>query len=286
MTSPSFFAVLAFAAVGLGHAGAAVLFSDPFTDGDLVAGADNSGISWYDRSANTEISIIADTTGINNGNALQMAANSASAITNRGIVGVLSQSLTLAAPGDYLTLSFSFRFISTNGSTSPGNANGGFTFGFYNSNGTTVTANNANTSDNDFGFRGEFGSGANPAVAIFKETNSGAGGLGTGADGGAVTVVNPVNVQVNDFLPHTGSITLTYNSPTDLAIALMYDGAAVGSGTSSVPFLTFDELVFSQGGSNGFNLDNVVVESNIPEPGTAALMGLCAVLGLAGHRRR
>ena len=285
MTFPPFVSVLAFAAVGLGHAGAAVLFSAPFTAGPLVGGTDASGINWYDRSANTDISVVNDTAGIGAGNALSMF-RTATGMTNRGIVGTLSQPLTLAAPGDTITLSFSFRFISTGGSTSPADAVGGFTFGLYNSNGTVVTANNASTSDNDSGFRGEFGSGAEEAVAIFKEINSGAGGLGTGIDGGTVTVINPVNVQVNDFLPHTGSITLTYNSPTDLAIALMYDGAAVGSGTSSVPFLTFDEIVFSQGGGNGFNLDNVVVESNIPEPGTAALMGLCAILGLAGHRRR
>ena len=286
MTSCFYISAFAFA-LGLGPAGAAILFSDPFTDGDLVAGADNSGIAWYDRSVNSGISIINDSAGINSGNALRFARTGAE-MNNRGIVGALNQTITLANPGDYITLSFSFRFISTAGSTSPNNANSGLTFGFYNSNGTVVSNNDTVDSDNDFGFRGEFGSGANSAVAIFKETNvpGSAGGLGTGSDGGAVTVNSPVTVAVNDFTTHTGSITLTYNSPTDLNIALMYDGGAVGNGTSSVPFLTFDEIVFSQGGSNGFVLDNVEVTSNIPEPGMASLVALLGVMGIAGCRRR
>ncbi|RYD23510.1 MAG: PEP-CTERM sorting domain-containing protein, partial [Verrucomicrobiaceae bacterium] len=219
--------------------------------------------------------------------ALRMGRTGA-AIVNRGIVGTLSQSITLANPGDTLTLSFKFRFTTTAGSTEPYNADGGFTFGFYNSNNTAVIENDSTASDNDFGFRGEFGSGTTGRVAIFKETNvsTSGGGLGTGTDGGAVTVNNGVNVAVGDFLPHTASLTLTYNSPTDMGISLTYDGNAVGSGTSTVPFFTFDEVVFSQGGGNGFLLDDVVVSSTVPEPGSVAFVALGGVLCAAGCRRR
>lgn len=286
MTSHFYISAFAFA-VGLGPAGAAILFSDPFTDGDLVAGADNSGIAWYDRSVNSGISIVDDAAGINSGNALRFARTGA-AMNNRGLVGVLNQTITLANPGDFVTLSFSFRLISTAGTTSPNDSTVGFTFGLYNSNSSVVSGNDTVDSDNDFGFRGEFGTGTISAVGAFKETNvpGSAGGLGTGSDGGAVTLNSPVAVGVNDFTTHTGSITLTYNSPSDLNIALMYDGGAVGNGTSSVPFLAFDEIVFSQGGSNGFVLDNVEVTSNVPEPGMASLVALFGVMGIAGYRRR
>jgi len=281
--------VLLSAAAGVQCAGAAILLTDNFTDGLAEGGADNSGIDWYDRSANTGLTVVNDNGagGIGSGNGLQMAITSTGAQTNRGLVGKLSQAITLANPGDTLSLSFSFRLISKGGATAPLNASTGFTFGFYNSNLTPIPANSndSGASDNDFGFRGEFGTGTLSRVAIFKEENVGAGGLGTGVDGAAIAVNDPVPVMVGDFLPHTATITLTYNSASDLGIALTYDGAAVGSGSSSVPFLTFDELVFSQGGSNGFILDNVVVTSNVPEPGSAMLAALCGMAVMARRRR-
>lgn len=276
------------AALCLPCAEAAILLTDPFTDGNLTGGADNSGMAWYDRSVNTGLTIVNDPSpGFGSGNALRMA-RTGSAIGNRGIVGVLSQSITLANPGDTLTLSFSFRFTSTASSTAPFDGGEGFTFGFYNSNGTVTSANDSVGSDDDFGFRGEFGSGATSRVGIAKETNvaGSAGGLGTGTDGVQMTVTNAVGVAVADFLPHTGSITLTYNSATNMGVSVSYDGNVVGTATSTVPFFTFDEIVFSQGGGNGFLLDNVVVSSNVPEPGSAALIAMGGVVCAAGRRRR
>lgn len=286
-----FSSVLLCATAGFQSAGAAILLTDNFTDGVLEGGADNSGIAWFNRSANTGTTVVNDAGGIGAGNALQMAITSTGAQANRGIVGKLSQMVTLAAPGDTLSLSFSFRLISKGGAAAPNDSNtttpAGFTFGFYNSNGTPIPDGSVNSgaSDNDFGFRGEFGSGTNARVAIFKEANTSAGGTGTGTDGLSVTLDTSSPVAVGDFLPHTASITLTYNSATDMRIVLTYDGATVGSGTSSVPYFDFDEVVFSQGPSNGFILDNVVVSSNVPEPGSALLAALCGAAMLVRRRR-
>lgn len=269
---------------GAGSVQAALSFSDPFTDNALVGGSDNSGISWYDRSVNTTLSIIDDSAGIGSGRAMRLGFN-ISTVNNRGVVGALAQAITLSAPGDTVTLSFSFRLYGTG---TPLASSEGFTFGLYNSNGTPVNAVHTAQSDDDFGYRGDFGTGTTSRVAIFKETNlaASAGGLGTGSDGGSVTVVNPLPVAINDFLVHTASITLTYNSATDMGISLTYDGNVVGTGTSSVPFFTFDEVVFSQAGSNPFLIDNVLVTSNVPEAGTTALAALCGVLGMTVRRRR
>lgn len=285
---PCLLSLAPLAALCLTSADAAVNLTENFTDGVLNGGADNSGIAWFDRSSNTGLTIVSDPSpGFGTGNALRMA-RTGDAIVNRGLVGVLSEGITLSNPGDTLTLSFSFRFTTTAGSTAPFNASEGFTFGFYNSNTTVVTANDSANSDNDFGFRGEFGTGTFSRVGIAKETNvvGSAGGLGTGGDGVQMTVMDPVAVSIGDFLPHTGSITLTYNTATNMGVSVSYNGNVVGTATSTSPFFTFDEIVFSQGGGNGFLLDNVVVTSNVPEPGSAALIALGGVFCVAGCRRR
>ncbi|WAC18811.1 PEP-CTERM sorting domain-containing protein [Luteolibacter sp. SL250] len=277
------------AAVCLSSADAAILLTDNFTDGNLTGGTDNSGIAWYARSGNATLGIANDPSpGFGTGNALVMERAGAGTIVNRGIIGVLTNGITLSNPGDTVTLSFSFRFTTTASSTSPFSDTEGFTFGFYNSNGTPVSANGSSASDNDLGYRAEFGSGTDSWVGIAREANftTAAGGVGTGTDGVQMTVVDPVAVSIGDFLPRTGSITLTYNSPTDMGISVSYNGNVVGTATNNAPITTFDEVVFSQGGGNGFLLDNVVVTSNVPEPGSVALMALGGVLCAAGYRRR
>lgn len=288
-TLPRLISFVPLAVMCLSSANAAVQLTENFTDGNLTGGADNSGIAWYARSGSATLSIANDPSpGFGAGNALLMERAGAGTIVNRGVIGVLTNAITLSNPGDTVTLSFSFRFTTTAGSTSPFSDTEGLTFGFYNSNGTVVAANGSSASDNDLGYRAEFGSGTDSWVGIAREANftTAAGGVGTGNDGVQMTVIDPVAVSIGDFLPHTGSITLTYNSPTEIGISVSYNGNVVGTATNNSPITTFDEVVFSQGGGNGFLLDNVVVTSNVPEPGSAALIALGGVLCVAGYRRR
>ncbi|HVJ46009.1 MAG TPA: PEP-CTERM sorting domain-containing protein [Luteolibacter sp.] len=268
------------AALASGQAMAAVSYLDPFTDGVLRGGADNSGINWYDRSASSTIAAFSDNgAGTLNSSTLRFSTS----IGNRGFVGVLTGgAITLGAPGDFITLSFSFRVGGT-----IANSAQGFTYGLYSSNGTSITGDDTVDSDNDRGYRGQFATGTTASVGIVKEDNSAAGGLGTGTGTESAAVgmssSTPVAIGTND--PHTASITLTYNSATDLGITLMFDNATVAQGTSTVPYLSFDEVVFAQGGNNSLVIDNVSVTSNVPEPGSAALL-LVAVAGFAARRNR
>lgn len=259
---------------------AAVSMFDPFTDGDKAAGSDNSGIAFYDRSTNSVLSIAADAV-IGSGNALRLDLSD-NTVTNRGFTGVLGVGLiSLATQGDYLDLKFDFRFLST-----PGSSNSGLTFGFYNSNGSVITADGAAAQDNDFGFRADFGTGANSSISIFKEQNttSSAGGAGTGTDGLSVALEPGfTNVQINDTGKHSARMLLT-KSAAGLDILVQYDGATVATGTSTAPYLVFDEILFSQGSGTDFNIDNVDVSSNVPEPSSVLLAA--GALSLLGLRRR
>jgi hypothetical protein len=270
--------VLAFAS---GMAEAAVSYFDPFTDGVLRGGTDSSGIDWFDRSASASIGAFND----NGPNTLNSATlRFATMVANRGFVGVLiGGPITLGAPGDYVTLSFSFRVSGTLNSNAQG-----FTFGLYDSNGTPVTGDDTTQSDNDRGYRGQFATGSTGGVSIIKEENNVAGGLGTGTgtESLAVTLSSSTPVAITSSIPHTASMTLTYNSLNSLGIVLYYDGVKVADGTSTSPFFSFDEVVFSQGGSNNLVIDDVSVISNVPEPGVAGLLLMSAVGCLIRRSRR
>src|SRR5690606_30744077 len=77
-------------------------------------------------------------------------------------------------------------------------------------------------------------------------------------------------------------VTLTYIGENN-------DESTVGPMTiedTTAPFLTFDSLEITGAGGNGMNfrLDDVVITTNVPEPGVA-LLGCVGLLGLL-HRRR
>jgi hypothetical protein len=280
----------------------AVTYTDPFTDGLKEGGADNSGIAWFDRSANSDLTVDASG-GALTGNALNFnlgnATASGTSVINRGFVGVLGTTLTPAI-GDSLTLSFDFQLRSTptnlpptTFTSSPGNSSQGLTFGFYSSVGSVATADSSSSTDNDRGFRGSIGSGTSTAADIFRETNSGAGGLGTTntsagppptTDSISVTNAGNTPVAVNDFLKHSALFTMTRTGADEYSLELRYDGTVVATGTSTVgAYTSFDEVMFSQGGGNNLSIDNVVV-TFVPEP-SAALLGALSALGILRRRR-
>ena len=262
---------------------AAAIFVDPFTDGALVGGTDNSGLAWYRRSANQVIAIIDDTGGINSGNALRLTIPGGSQI-NRAVLGVFG-AFTLVNVGDKLTLSFDLRF-EVNPTV---NTADGFRFGFYNSNGTVVATNGGTESDNDFGYQVSIGTGTAAGFDIKKETNVGAGGTGSNdpsADRVTVAPTTASTVAINDTLKHTASFSLTRNA-TGVTFDAAFDGIALGSGTNdTTQFLTFDEVVITHGTPQAFRIDNVsVTTESVPEPATAGLLTL-ALAGLCARRRR
>lgn len=277
---------------GASAAHAAVAISDPFTDLNLTGGSDNSGISWFDRSANSSIAPGNDATF--GSAALIWNANNTS-VANRGIVATLPFALALTTVGDYVTMNFRFRLAATqvNGqpagtlTTVPNDSVQGFTFGFYNSNGSVVTGNDQTASDNDMGFRGAVASGSTAAVSIRKETNATAGELGTGTDTPLTLQPGSTPVAINDFAAHTGSITILLNAPGQVTVSISMDGTPIATANpDNTAILSYDEIVFSQGGGNSFRLDDIEILSNVPEPSSAMLVASLGLLGCVGYRRR
>lgn len=279
----SIFAAAALSLLGSNATLPAATFLDPFTDGMLVGGADNSGLAWYRRSANQAISIVDDTAGIGSGNALRLSITNTTQI-DRAVLGLFG-AFTLVNIGDKLTLSFDLRF-----ETAPTvNTADGFRFGFYNSNGTVVATNGGTESDDDFGYQVSIGTGSTAGFDIKKETNVGAGGTGSdnpSVDRVSISPTTASTAAINDTLKHTATFSLTRNA-TGVTFDASFDGVALGSGTNdTTQFLTFDEVVITHGTPQAFRIDNVnVTTQTVPEPAAAGLL----VLGLAGlcaRRRR
>ena len=295
ISRPSRTAALALATLCLSSAmaSAVVTLSDPFTDATRNGGADNSGIAWWDRSANSTLNIGNDAT-LGTGNALLWAATN-TATTNRGIVGTFSQAFNLSV-GDSISMTFDFRLATTSiaaggSTTTPGNSTQGLTFGFYNSNGTAVAADDSTASDNDFGYHGGVGSGTANGNAIVQEGNVGGGGLGTTTAGDTPNTVFTLSTNaataINDFNKHTGEFTIVISGAGIATITTKIDGVTIAEGSNGSAYTSFDEVVFSQGGGNSFRLDNVVVTTTVPEASTAAALlgGLAMMCGIRRRKR-
>jgi len=256
------------------------ILTETFTDGTLAGGADNSGISWYDRSVNSGVSVASDAT-IGSGNALTWTPNN-NTVTSRGFTGVFTNdTFALAAVGDTIDVKFDFRFTAI-----PANSTSGLTFGLYNSNGTTITADDSGAQDNDFGYRTDLGTGTSASIFLGKETNAGAGGTGTTTSGdtATITLATSTPVAINDTAKHSGQFTLT-RTASGIDISVGYDGSTVATGSStSALFTTFDEFVFSQNSATTYRIDNFVVTSNVPEPTMS--VGLLLGAGMLAMRRR
>jgi hypothetical protein len=299
MPRPLFFrSVLAAALVfAAGRAGAVTLDADTFELADhptgdrvVVSGGVN-GIPFYTRNApgaNYTVSIVNDSgIGTLDSTVLRHVDTTTGAAGNQ-IIGALPQPVMLAAQGDFITLSFNFRF--TNITTVTAN-NAGFRFGLEGSNGTLVTGDNQGAqSNNDLGYYVQTGVGATTAPAanntIYRE-NGGIAPILGGTDRASITS-NTAGRFFNDELPHSASFTITRGAGTSMSFSVSYDGGTAITGTApTTPYYFFDEVIFSDGFVTNpvhFNIDNVEVVTNVPEPAA----GLCflAAMGLGLGRRR
>ena len=261
--------------------GFAVTYTDGFTDGTLVGGADNSGLAWYRRSSNQTIAIANDA-GIGSGNALQLTINGTTNQIDRAVIGVFSN-FTLVNVGDQISLAFDFRFLAT----PTVNTADGLRFGFYNSNGTALTGSGTTDSDNDFGYQASIGTGSTMGYSLFKEQNTVVGGLGADAvDRNPLSPSVSNMAAIGDTLKHSLLFTIA-KTASGVSFSTSVDGTLLGAGVdTSSPYLTFNEVVFNHGTPQGYAVDNVVVTATtIPEPATAGLIGL-GLVGLLFRRRK
>lgn len=205
---------------------------------------------------------------------------------SEGIVAPLGTSLSLDNTGDFLTLSFSFRYTN-NASAGANNAN--FRFGLFNSQSTAVTADNQVESVNDMGYYVQVGSGGSVAATnnIFFEETGGTAPILGGIDR-SNKVASSTGFGINDNAIHTASLTLTRTSATVMGLSLTIDGTTITASDTSTLITSFDEIAFANGFSTtglDFLLDSVVVTSSVPEPSIAGLAVL-AFSCLALRRRR
>jgi hypothetical protein len=257
----------------------AATFLDPFTDGNLTAGADNSGLAWYRRSSNQTLGITNDSAGIGTGNALVLGVVATQ--VDRPVLGLFSD-FTLVNVGDQISLTLDFRLAA-----SPTvNTADGFRFGFYNSNGTLANADGSANSDNDFGYQMSFGTGTTAGFNLFEETNSnGAGGTGSGPDRVSLSPTVNATTSINDTLKHSLVYTVT-KTASGVSFSASVDGTTLGTGVDNTSaFVTFNEVLVDHATPQNYLLDNVTVTTTtVPEPGTFALLG-AGLMGLFGWRR-
>jgi hypothetical protein len=269
------------------------LADHPAADRTMVTGGTN-GLQFFTHNPiipNYSVSIIDDSAP---GGLGSLVLNQTDTTGNGGnqIIGLLPQAITLASPGDFIRLQFTFRYL--NLGTATQNA-AGFRFGIEGSNGTFVTADGqGSVSDNDQGYYVQTGVGATAPAnnnIFFRESGTLSPILG-GNDRVSVTA-NSAGGAINDILAHTASFTITRGAGTNISLSLSYDGGTAITGnftgaSPNTPFYTFDEIMFSDGfvaNPVHFNIDNVAVVTNVPEP-SAAVLGLLAVPFIAARRRR
>lgn len=218
----------------------------------------------------------------------------------RGVLFNLGESVTLQETGDYIELNFSVVSFASNN-----NNPWAYRFGIFDNDGTAATANDQTSVTDDWlGF-----------MAIYRTTNSntnqtnnaifqqgaGTGGLAgtTNVGGGfggdpsnlAGTGITKVGTNFNsDFRTNEAAFDAVFRierTATGLDITTLQSdtGTTVTRSllAANVATYTFNSLAFAHSGN--FTVDDIVVTSNIPEPGTLALVGI-ALGSLLLFRRR
>lgn len=256
---------LATGLITISHAASAqTIFEDDFSDGNRNG--------WYTFSSSSGTAPV-----VNQQLVLTAGTGSVAAITYF--------TPTTLAVGEKMTLTFDMSFSSFNSN------NDQFRYGLFNSQGTQISADITSVSDSAFnGDRGyaAFMSYTNtPQAQSLRERT---GSNDTFWSAGAFTS----RASGNDNIGGTPDVARQYFMELELTAA---DSMTVTSGievvagsirtfTTSSPVSTIDSLVIFQGNDQAnLTFDNFNV-SVIPEPGTYALLGGLAALGIVMLRRR
>lgn len=233
-------------------------------------------------------SIISDPTF---GSLVLNSNDTTTALVGQELFGILPTTISLVNPNDYITLSFSFRFL--NEGTASSNV-GGFRFGLEYSNGTPVTGDGqGNISDFDKGYYTQIGVNSTPpgSGAVFFNEGGGIAPTLGGTDRMAINATTN-GLSVNDNAVHTASFTISLVTATSVKLTMTIDGNTVQTNADSTTTVRpiFDEIIFGDGFVSSpvnYNLDNIQVTSNVPEPGSISLLLASSLaLGMVRRRRR
>lgn len=271
-----------------------VVFTDGFDDGTRAPFVIANGSS---SSNSPATSVVDDTAGIGSGNALLVEGNGSSSLRR---IALGYDNITLSNAGDFISISFDARH---NG-TAP-DSDRDFRFGLYNQ-GALLTdddfdgnsTNDTLSDDSGYFLQVDTGVGAGTVADFRVEFNTDGSPLtGSESSGDSVSIGGSTSdgtAALTD-IAKTYVMKLTLETPGDpkgLLLELDVNGTNLisrGLDDSSdvedvISTLSFDGFLISQNGTElNYLIDNVGIETNVPEPGSLALIGMG---GLALLRRR
>jgi hypothetical protein len=242
-------------------------------------------VGWYRVTANGTLAVGND--AAMGGNALLWTPGT----TFRSIVGVMPSTVSLVNIGDYIELSFRYRFT-----TAPSNQVSGLRFGLYNDNGSVTTADEltetnqdslqyGHSSKNDFGYYANLSTGTTTSAELYRESGN-TSSIVNGGDRGLLnpTGGSPAGLSGTDV--HTAYMRIT-RSAAGVDIVAGIDGVDFIQGTSTTAYTQFNEIAFGNGGNNiPLVFDDVRVDFvPVPEPSTFVLLALMALAAVCYRRR-
>lgn len=246
------------------------LLNDTFEipSGTATAGddaADTQDTAWYSVGSDPTLTV----TGAAGSRVL-----SATGLTKeKPFVGSFA-STTLATTGDSITLSLDLQFPS-------GRSGGNFRIGLFSDGGTPNTADNQGVNNNDAGYFLQLGTpepSSNGVSSLQKSTAN-------LFDSGALVGSNIATGIVKDNAFHTLTLTVERTGVSEVTLTGTLTGATSNTSFSRVDssglLTTFNEIGVRYASSDHpYNIDNVVVTTTIPEPGSFVLalsgVALCA----------
>ncbi len=242
-------------------AGAAVIYSDNFSDGNRNG--------WYAFTAT--------------GGTATVPSDAMVLTQGTGSTAVISYfTPTTLTPGQTMTLTFDFQTSST------GSAD--IRFGLFNSQGSQINTDLAATSNaafnNDLGYGGFQFLNSGDQEQRIQRRNSGNDTFWTTATfSNLVNSISTITLAANTM--SSATLTIDYVSLGNMTISTDFAGTTRTVNITSNIITTFDSVsIFRQGGnSSTLTVDNVVV-SVVPEPSTWALLAGAGTFVMILRRRR